>query len=80
MPQNKGGKKARKIGRNKKWCEAYRSREQREVNKARGVLRHLIHHPGDNRAFHAYTNLPLRARETHPLPDDFTRHAADRNL
>jgi len=31
----KGGKKNRKHGRNRKWCEAYRARGQREINKAR---------------------------------------------
>lgn len=33
--QPKGGKKNRKHGRNRKWCEAYRARGQREINKAR---------------------------------------------
>jgi hypothetical protein len=31
----KGGKKNRKYGRNRKWCEAYRARGQKEINKAR---------------------------------------------
>lgn len=35
----KGGKKNRKHGRNHKWCEAYRARGQREINKARKAVR-----------------------------------------
>jgi len=43
----KGGKKNRKIGRNEKWCEAYRARHQRERNKVVKLRRHLKKHPGD---------------------------------
>lgn len=31
----RGGKKNRKHGRNKEWCQKYRARGQREVNKRR---------------------------------------------
>ena len=34
------GKKNQKHGRNKRWCEAYRLRGQREKNKARKAERH----------------------------------------
>ncbi len=37
--QPKGGKKNRKHGRNRKWCEAYRARGQREINKAKKAKR-----------------------------------------
>lgn len=36
---HKGGKKNRKHGRNRKWCEAYRARGQREINKAKKAAR-----------------------------------------
>lgn len=31
-------KKGRKVGRNKKWCEAYRNRGQQQINKAIRLL------------------------------------------
>lgn len=40
-------KKGRKHGRNKKWCENYRNRGQRERNKLRRLVKHLTRHPGD---------------------------------
>lgn len=36
----KGGKKNRKYGRNKKWCERYRAEGRREKNKAAKQARH----------------------------------------
>jgi hypothetical protein len=35
----KGGKKNRKFGRNKKWCERYRAEGRREKNKAKKAAR-----------------------------------------
>jgi hypothetical protein len=35
MAGQKGGKKGRKIGRNKKWCESYRKRGTEEINRRR---------------------------------------------
>ena len=45
--QKKGGKKNRKIERNKAWCVAYRKRGQREKNKAKRMRRHLLAHETD---------------------------------
>ena len=39
--------KGRKVGRNLKWCQAYRLRRQRERNKAVKLRRHLARLPGD---------------------------------
>ena len=39
--------KGRKIGRNKRWCEAYRLRGQREKNKAVRLHKHLRRLPDD---------------------------------
>jgi hypothetical protein len=39
MPVHKKGKKNRKHGRNKKFCEAYRARGTEARNKARNVER-----------------------------------------
>ena len=36
-----------KQDRNRKWCEAYRLRGQREINKAKRLARHLRKHPFD---------------------------------
>ena len=35
------GEKCRKQGRNKKWCEGYRARGQREKNKALRIIRRV---------------------------------------
>ena len=37
--KKQGGKKARKYGRNRKKCEAYRAAGRREKNKARRIAR-----------------------------------------
>lgn len=41
------GKKNRKHSRNKKWCERYFLRGQREKNKKVRVKKHLQKHPND---------------------------------
>lgn len=43
----------RKIGRNKDWCKAYRSRGQRLKNKVVKIRRHLKKHPNDRIAYKA---------------------------
>jgi hypothetical protein len=63
MPQHKGGKKGnKKYGRNKKWCEAYRLRGQREINQARRLDRHLVLYPDDLCAVKRLGELPELAR------------------
>lgn len=42
-----GGKKNRKYGRNKVWCQAYRARGQREKNMVLRLRKHTAHHPPD---------------------------------
>lgn len=55
----KSGKKNRKYGRNKAWCEAYRLRRQRERNKIAKLLRHIARVGAtDHTAVHCYNNLP----------------------
>ena len=71
--QKQTGGGNRKKGRNLIWCENYRLRGQREINKAARLVKHLIGKPEDNMAFHTYTNLPLQARTAHPLPSNFER-------
>ena len=44
---HKGGKKGRKYGRDSARCEAYRTRNQRERNKVKRLLRHLLHFEQD---------------------------------
>jgi len=60
--KSRGGKKARKVGRNAKWCLAYRNRDQREKNKAARLRKHLITFPDDSCAVHALSNLGTAAR------------------
>lgn len=43
----RGGKKGRKINKNKKWCENYLRTGRREVNKKKKLLRHRKKHPND---------------------------------
>lgn len=59
----KGGKKNRKIGRNKKWCEAYRNRGQREKNKCIRIRKHLARFPNDPTARHLLANGGWRQRD-----------------
>ncbi len=55
--------KGRKIGRNLKWCQAYRSRGQREQNKIAKLLQHLGRYGmTDHMAVHFYNNLPMRGK------------------
>lgn len=35
------GRKGRKVGRNKKWCESYRNRGQKQINQAIKLLNHF---------------------------------------
>jgi hypothetical protein len=42
------GKK--KLGKRKKWCQAYRLRGQREKNKLKRIMKHLLRFPGDRTA------------------------------
>jgi len=51
-------KKSKKHDRNRPWCVAYRSRGQRERNKAVKLLRHLKRHPGDATAHAVLSALP----------------------
>jgi len=44
------GKKGRKVGRNKKWCEAYRSRSQEQRNQAPKLAKHCLRFPADKAA------------------------------
>lgn len=43
----KGGKKNRKVGRNKLYILKYRAEHRYEKNKARKMRRHLAKHPND---------------------------------
>jgi hypothetical protein len=52
------GKKTRKYERNKKWCLAYRTRGQREINKAKKLFRALRYNPLDKCAKTALEKLP----------------------
>ena len=48
VPQKaKGGKKNRKVGRKKIWCQSYRARHQREHNKAIRLKKHIAKWPAD---------------------------------
>jgi len=60
--QNKGGKKNRKIDRNRKWCEAYKARHQREKNKVVKMRRHLVRFPMDARGDRRLTEVRMEAR------------------
>jgi len=46
----KGGKKGRKIGRNKNFCDMYKLQGRREKNKKKRKIRHLKRHPNDLQA------------------------------
>jgi hypothetical protein len=65
MRSSKVSKKSRKHDRNTKWCEAYRNRGQREINKVRKLLRHIRRYGStDHVAVHCYNNLPMRGKPT----------------
>lgn len=57
MP-TKAGQKGRKIDRNKKWCEAYRNRGQREKNKQARLRRIVALNPNDKCAADALAGRP----------------------
>jgi len=44
---HKRGKKNRKFGRNKKWCERYLTEDRKAKNKAKRKARHNKKHPND---------------------------------
>lgn len=46
----RGGKKNRKHGRNKKFCERYFKEGRRESNKGRKLIRHIKKFPNDQEA------------------------------
>lgn len=49
--------KNRKYGRNKRWCEAYRMRGQRETNKKRKLRSRVKRFPNDKGAERALARL-----------------------
>ena len=53
----KDGSRGRKIGRNKKWCEAYTRAGRREINKRRRLRRHLRRLPNDAVAMEAFRKV-----------------------
>lgn len=55
----RAGKKSRKWGRNKRFCEHYRLSNRREHNKARRLLKHLRRFPADACAQTALEGLPM---------------------
>jgi len=57
MAKQAKGKKRRKIDRNRKWCEAYRARGQREKNKALKLSKHLVRHPNDLTAKNSFATV-----------------------
>jgi len=52
----------RKIGRNKEWCQRYKTSGRREVNKALKLMRHLRNHE-DRQAGKALITLPELAKK-----------------
>jgi len=52
----KEGKKGRKVGRNKDFCNMYKSQKRREKNKRIKLDRHLKIHPNDHQAKEARNN------------------------
>ncbi len=53
--------KGRKVGRNSKWCQAYRASGKRELSKAKKLLKHLHKHGKDPMAENALSELPITA-------------------
>lgn len=58
------GKKNRKYGRNKKWCEGYRRRGQREKNLRLRLERRLRRNPHDRGAIRALERLSEYRRQS----------------
>lgn len=49
--------------RNRLWCQAYRNRGQRELNKVKRLLRHFRRNGfRDAVAVHAYNSLPMTGK------------------
>lgn len=63
LKKAKGGKKNRKVGRNKPWCTAYALRGQREKNKCIRLRRHLARFPNDRPAMHLLANNGIRLNQ-----------------
>lgn len=63
----KGGG-ARKYDRNRAWCAAYKSRQQRERNKALKLARHIRRYPWDQAARDALSKLPQSFQKGLDLP------------
>jgi hypothetical protein len=57
MASKAPGGKNRKIGRNRKWCEAYKLRNQREINKLRNLLRAFKREPHNTSIFNAIRKM-----------------------
>lgn len=57
------GKKGRKVGRNLIWCREYRNRDQRGVNKALKIMRHIRRYGDDPCAQAAYDKILTPSRE-----------------
>lgn len=55
----RGGRKNRKWGRNKAFCENYRKTHRREVNKLRRLNKHIVLCPNDSCAADAINRLNL---------------------
>ena len=58
----KGGKKNRKWDRNRRWCQAYKARRQREHNKLTRIARHLTLFPKDDIAKRAFAHWQSELR------------------
>ncbi len=56
------GKKQRKYDRNRKWCQAYRLRGQRERNKRRRLETRIRRNPNDVGAVRALERLTHESR------------------
>ncbi len=62
MAKAAGGKN-RKYGRNQKWCDAYKARQQREKNKITKLMKHFKRYGYANAsAIRAYDNLPMNLK------------------
>jgi hypothetical protein len=73
--ERKGGKKNRKIGRNRAKCEAYRLAGRREANKVRRIVRDArrARHPLAVPVHETYLSRVGATLRDHPL----SRHAPD---
>lgn len=66
--------KGRKFDRNRKWCEAYRLRGQREINKAIRLAKAFEKHPCDPSIIGALSKIQptllAKAKVSIPLPQE----------